>query len=452
MHERHNEHREAVRCDRERRGRADDHPDFNNTFGRRYDDDRDRWGRELRGHGNTRESHGARRDAPRRERSRSPWRRDSGYGNRSGRRMPISPTPAEIEERSKADHKLMFKPNVATMADAANRVFNLHSSEPSSNAIPRSPLQMFQNISRLAEVQGNDSWSDTVNNKATKVQRARMHNSIPVKHAYYRIKRALPPENSPTIQEVDDALSKLAEAAIQPPSDDGQIQAADPAPATPTHTTSAAVPAFATPTHMALEPPSPTRAGTTTPTHTTSAAVPAFATPTHTAPEPPSPTRAGTTTPTAQIGTPTTPACTVTGNLSGVADLFVTPEQGILAQPPSASGKKGRRLKKPTVTVPTLRRSKRQAANRLNSMPAEQRANYVLCRRLGYIKDELTPVEQAIREFVASFQGAMPQDIVAALTAVFRLDDNYLSSATDALIKLGGPEAADGLPELADAA
>ncbi|CAL5068239.1 unnamed protein product [Urochloa decumbens] len=420
MHERHNEHCEAVRCDRERRGRADDHPDFNNTFGRWYDNDRDRWGRELRGHGNTRESHGARRDAPRRERSRSPWRRDSGYGNRGGRRRPISPTPAEIEERSKADHKLMFKPNVATMADAANRVFNLHSSEPSSNAIPRSPLQMFQNISRLAEVQGNDSWSDTVNNKAT--------------------------------EEVDDALSKLAEAAIQPPSDDGQIQAADPAPTTPTHTTSAAVPAFATPTHMAPEPPSPTRAGTTTPTHTTSAAVPAFATPTHTAPEPPSPTQAGTTTPTAQIGTPTTPACIVTGNLSGVADLFVTLEQGILAQPPSAPGKKGRHLKKPTVIVPTLRRSKRQAANRLNSMPAEQRANYVLCRRLGYIKDELTPVEQAIREFVASFQGAMPQDIVAALTAVFRLDDNDLSSATNALIKLGGPEAADGLPELADAA
>lgn len=58
------------------------------------------------------------------------------------------------------------------------------------------------------------------------------------------------------------------------------------------------------------------------------------------------------------------------------------------------------------------------------------------------------PEEQAIQEFVASFKGPMPQFIVAALTALFRLDDDDICSATAALIKLGGPEAADGLPEV----
>ncbi|CAO2185321.1 unnamed protein product [Urochloa humidicola] len=135
----------------------------------------------------------------------------------------------------------------------------------------------------------------------------------------------------------------------------------------------------------------------------------------------------------------------------GIADLFSTPEQGILAQPPSASLKKGRRLKKQPVKVSSLRRSKRQACSKLKHIPAEERANYVLCKRLGYIKDDLTPAEQAIQEFVASFRGPMPQFIVAGLTALFGLDDDDICNATEALIRLGGPEAAEGLPEVNNA-
>jgi hypothetical protein len=85
----------------------------------------------------------------------------------------------------------------------------------------------------------------------------------------------------------------------------------------------------------------------------------------------------------------------------------------------------------------------------LKHLTAEQRASVVLCRRLGYIKnDDLSLAEHAIQEFVASFKGPMPQFIVAALTALFRLDEDDLRAATTALIEIGGPEAADGLPEL----
>ncbi|CAL5062801.1 unnamed protein product [Urochloa decumbens] len=122
--------------------------------------------------------------------------------------------------------------------------------------------------------------------------------------------------------------------------------------------------------------------------------------------------------------------------------------QGLVPQPPPAPGKRGRRLKKLPVAVSSLRRSKRQACSRLKHLPAEQRASHVLCRRLGYIKDDITPAEQAIQEFVATFTGPMPEFIVAGLTAMFRLDDDDICSATAALIKLGGQEAADTLPEV----
>ncbi|CAN6382053.1 unnamed protein product [Urochloa humidicola] len=126
--------------------------------------------------------------------------------------------------------------------------------------------------------------------------------------------------------------------------------------------------------------------------------------------------------------------------------------QGLLSQPPAVPGKRGRRLKKPPVAISSLRRSKRQAVSKLKHLPAEQRASHVLCRRLGYIKDDLSPAEQAIQEFVASFKGPMPEFIVGGLTAMFRLDDDDISNATAVLIRLGGQEAADGLLELSNGA
>ncbi|CAN6181588.1 unnamed protein product [Urochloa humidicola] len=340
-----------------------------------------------------------------------------------------SPT---AEERRKNDLTLMFKLNVATMEQAASRIFNLQANKPSAAATPRSPRQLFQNVYRMVEEQGNESWFAHSNMQTTKVPRARTHPPIPVQRAYYRIKNAIPPVNSPTIQEVDDALSKLVNAASQPSGENVQPLMTASEPATPPSgenvqlQTTSSEPATPTPVaaqQITLPREEPAR----TPLQDTLAA-----------------NKDG------QVCSPTPLSATAKENLSGVANLFVTPEQGILSQPAPAPVKRGRRLSKTTVAVPSLRRSKRQAASRLKHMPAEQRANHVLCRRLGYIKDELTPAEEAIRDFIASFQGPMPQDIVAALTAMFHLDDEDACAATEALIRLGGPEAADGLPELRD--
>ncbi|CAN6362721.1 unnamed protein product [Urochloa humidicola] len=261
---------------------------------------------------------------------------------------------------------------------------------------------MFSAVSRLSDELGHEAWFDHYSKQCYEVPPARTHPPIPVRRVFYRIKNAIPPVQPPTIQEVDDALATLANLTVQ--QDERQMQ--DPE-------------LEAQVTELDSNIAASTIDAPTSPAET-------------------------------QVRPSTPPAAHTSANLTSVAELFTTPEQGLLLQPLSAPRKKGRRLKKPVATVASLHRSKRQACSRLKHMPAEQRANYVLCRRLGYIKDDLSPVEQAIREFIASFRGPMPEYIVAALTAMFNLDDDDLCSATEALIRLGGPEVVDGLPELND--
>nr|TKW09342.1 hypothetical protein SEVIR_6G087900v2 [Setaria viridis] len=82
-----------------------------------------------------------------------------------------------------------------------------------------------------------------------------------------------------------------------------------------------------------------------------------------------------------------------------------------------------------------VRRDRSRSPHRQNrSIGSHKRANHVLCQRLGYIEDDYTLVEEAIREFVATFQGPMPQDIIKAMTTLFQLDDKDLCKATGALI------------------
>ncbi|CAN6251075.1 unnamed protein product [Urochloa humidicola] len=306
----------------------------------------------------------------------------------------------------------MFQLKVATMQDAASTIFNLQPKKPHTRT--RSPLQVFKSVSRLADHPGDEVW---FNNNHHEVPRARVYQPVPVGRSFYRIKRALPSANSPTIQEVDAALSKMAEAlpsqlavASMQMSDENvqpQQQAVRVDNGAQLTNTPVVQPREAE-QEPSTHPATPLGNLSTTPN------LPAF-----------------------QACPPTPNTTDSSTSLSGVVELFSTPEQGLLPQPPAAPGKRGRRLKKPPVEISSLRRSKRQACSRLKHLPAIDRANHVLCRRLGYIKDDLTPVEQAIQEFLASFKGPLPQFIVEALTAVFHLDDDDIGSATAALIKLG---------------
>ncbi|CAN6164072.1 unnamed protein product [Urochloa humidicola] len=331
----------------------------------------------------------------------------------------------------------MFQLKAATMADVATKMFNLQGHKNTSS--PRTP-----HLSRMVDELGNEVWFEHNNVRSNNVTPSRSHQHVPVHRVFYRIKRSLPSDAPPTVEEVDAALSEMASPVLVQNNEDVPLSQEQLAPSIGNveqqqHTPSVVAPDTVNkpPTQTNEEVQhahAPTNGNTEQLQHNPSVTAPDIVSE--------SPTQ------TTQV-CPATPAsqCTSTP-MSGVAELFSTPEQGLVTQPPPAPSKRGRRLKKPPVTVSNLRRNKRQACSRLKHLPAEQRASHVLCRRLGYIKNDLTPAEEAIQEFVATFKGPMPEFIVAGLTAMFRLDDDDVCSATAALIRLGGQEAADTLPEM----
>ncbi|CAO2039753.1 unnamed protein product [Urochloa humidicola] len=444
VQERRDERHEADRRDRERRdrvdarrARGDDHPDFHDINGKRRDDRNDdhghnRWPCDNRGQERRHDGRSSRHGAPSRERSRSP-RRYGGQNSYGDSRRASSPD--ELKARWQRDLKLMLQLRVATMGDVASKVSHLKQAAPTPTT--RSPVQLFSNVSRLADEPGGEAW---FGDRSFEIPRARVHPPIPVGRTFYRIKQSLPCFNSPTIQEVEAALSKMAGEPEQPTADQGLNTDLEQPTNEPRQLGVVEQTISQLMQHEGGQQPNASPNAAACNINVLSATSPAPVCRTTPAPS---------TAPVCLTTPATTNTCT---GLSGVADLFSTPEQGLLLQPPPAPGKRGRRLKKSPVQISGLRHSKRQACSRLKHLPAEERANHVLCKRLGYIKDDLTPAEQAIQEFIATFKGPMPQHIVAGLTAMFRLDDEDICNATMALVKLGGPSVADGLPEVNDGA
>jgi hypothetical protein len=139
----------------------------------------------------------------------------------------------------------------------------------------------------------------------------------------------------------------------------------------------------------------------------------------------------------------------------GVAGLFSKPLEPVLQQPtsavtppaalnpPAASTRRNRRQR--TFDMSSVRRSARLAAAR--PMTQMQRAQRNLCRKLGFIHDELEPVETALQEYIAMFKGPLPQDVIAALTEIFNIGTEDACEAEEALLRMVG----EGVEELQDA-
>jgi len=68
--------------------------------------------------------------------------------------------------------------------------------------------------------------------------------------------------------------------------------------------------------------------------------------------------------------------------------------------------------------------------------------------QLGLLNDDLLPVENALQEFLAMFQGLLPHYVVAALTAAFNLDDDGAEELDEALAAVAG----DAIDDLQDEA
>ncbi|KAG2548724.1 hypothetical protein PVAP13_9KG227100 [Panicum virgatum] len=77
------------------------------------------------------------------------------------------------------------------------------------------------------------------------------------------------------------------------------------------------------------------------------------------------------------------------------------------------------------------------------SMPVTERAQHNLCRKLGLTDDDYTPIEEVLREFMAMFRGPLPDNIVAALTTIFCLDDDDTDLLDEALLQHTGTAVAE---------
>lgn len=114
--------------------------------------------------------------------------------------------------------------------------------------------------------------------------------------------------------------------------------------------------------------------------------------------------------------------------LGGVGALFCSPPAPLLQQPAVR-----RARPRSTVDMSNVRRSARLEGK--PSIPAMQMAQRNLCRKLDIGNDELTSVEDTLRDSVAMFQGALPEQVVAAMTTIFGLDDDGTALLDDALLQ-----------------
>jgi hypothetical protein len=124
------------------------------------------------------------------------------------------------------------------------------------------------------------------------------------------------------------------------------------------------------------------------------------------------------------------------GIRNNVADtLFTNLDPPLLQQPAARRGRQRR-----VFGMKSVRRSAR-LANR-PAIPAVERAQRVLCRKLG-IQEDKHPIDEVLREFISMFQGPLPEHIIAALSALFDLEDDATVQLDNALLQHAGVAVAD---------
>ncbi|CAN6237204.1 unnamed protein product [Urochloa humidicola] len=306
----------------------------------------------------------------------------------------------------------IFKPKAATTQNASNMMFNLRNSRQCTTT-PRSPAQFFTGV---AESLGDDAWFNHNSGRRYKVPTTAPHHLVPVHRAYYRIKSVLPATLSPSVQEVDSALSQFLHKV-----DDIAAQVSDQHQRGQEGLEEEIVhlkQSLHKPPSANCEPggkstPEPTQARPSTPTHS---------------PEP-----------TSGIANclDTAAPTMAEGRLEpSVDDLFCTPIPPILPQKPPRVQRQKR-----TFDMTAVRRSAR-LANRHG--PALQRAQKNLLRKLGLQGEEATSIEAVLRDYVKSIQGPLPDYIIGAMIALLDLDDENANQMTDAPLQHVG----DGINDL----
>jgi hypothetical protein len=124
---------------------------------------------------------------------------------------------------------------------------------------------------------------------------------------------------------------------------------------------------------------------------------------------------------------------------SGVDALFSNLDTPLLQQPAP------RRPRHKRIFDMTNVRRSAQLAKR-PAIPVIERAQRNLCRKLGIPVEAEDPIENVLRDFVATFQVPLLDHIIALLAALFELDDNGADTLDNALLQHAGMVVADLAP------
>lgn len=121
----------------------------------------------------------------------------------------------------------------------------------------------------------------------------------------------------------------------------------------------------------------------------------------------------------------------------GIAALFSTADPPALSMPLPRLRTRQRK----TYDMSTVRRSTR--LSKKPAIPAEEKAQRNLCRKLGIPTDELAPIEDVIRDLVTTFRRPLPEPMMAAMTVLFDLENEDRDNIDDVLTQHVGEQAAE---------
>jgi hypothetical protein len=134
-----------------------------------------------------------------------------------------------------------------------------------------------------------------------------------------------------------------------------------------------------------------------------------------------------------------------------LAPLFSSAQVPILPSPPMSSPPTRPCPRRKTMAGTTIARtygfSLRQAKSKENARrkaaPVAKNAELMLCKGLGIVQDGEVITERAMQEFAKRFQGRIPDDVLGAMRALFKLDDEQDDEVDEALLAHGGAGALD---------
>ncbi|XBJ01235.1 hypothetical protein VPH35_020917 [Triticum aestivum] len=142
---------------------------------------------------------------------------------------------------------------------------------------------------------------------------------------------------------------------------------------------------------------------------------------------------------------PLIPAVTGSDEPLMQSPLFVTYAPPLLPTPNSTPSRLPKTRRKTLTGVSGFNLSQRspRLQEKKRALPVAQMDKRLLCQRMDIINEGQEVTKEAIRKFVAMFNGQLPDITVEALQFLFNLDCDLAKAVEDALVEHGGEAGAE---------